>query len=168
MVRPLEYTDYSKEMARKVNIEKLGWKDPGGHHHESIFTKFFQSYYLPKKFNIDKRKRELSAQIRSGHISRKEALKIIAKPYPVEDGIVEYVINKLGLSQDEFKKIMNAEVKSFLDYNTYYPLIQILRFPIKIACKLKFFPHIFYLKYGIDHSERIVAYWNEFNKKNKK
>ena len=167
MVRPLEYTDYSKEMARKVNIEKLGWKDPGGHHHESIFTKFFQSYYLPKKFDIDKRKRELSAQIRSGHISRKQALKIIAKPYPVEDGIVEYVINKLGLSQNEFQKIMNAEVKSFIDYNTYYPLIQILRFPIKIACKLKFFPHIFYLKYGIDHSERIVSYWNEFNKKNK-
>ena len=126
MVRPLEYTDYSKEMARKVNIEKLGWKDPGGHHHESIFTKFF-SLIIFQKFNIDKRKRELSAEIRWTHIS-KSSIKIIAKPYPVEDGIVEYVINKLGLSQNEFQKIMNAEVKSFLDYNTYYPLIQILDF----------------------------------------
>ena len=43
-------------MAKKVNIDKLKWKDTGGHHHESVFTKFFQSYYLPKKFNIDKRK----------------------------------------------------------------------------------------------------------------
>ena len=164
LARPLEYIDYSKSMAKKVNIEKLNWTDTGGHHHESIFTKFFQSYYLNTKFNIDKRKREFSAKIRSGNMSRIKALELLKKPYPVEDGIVNYTINKLGLSEDDFKKIMDADNKSFLDYPSYYTLIQFLRWPIKIACKLNIFPVIFYYKYGIDHSEKIKKYWIEFNK----
>ncbi len=163
LVRPLEYTEYSKQMAREVNTKELKWKDPGGHHHESIFTKFFQSYYLPKKFNIDKRKRECSAKIRSGKMTRDEALKEVSAPYPVEDGIVDYVKSKLELSDEEFEKIMNAANKSFLDYPTYFPLIQLLRWPIKIACQLHIFPPIFYYKYGVDHSTKIKTYWKEFN-----
>lgn len=164
LVRPLEYIDYSKEMARALNKKELGWEDPGGHHHESIFTKFFQSYYLNEKFNIDKRKRECSAKIRSGNMTREEALEEVKKPYPVEEGIVDYTINKLGLTEDEFDKIMKAPNKSFLSYKTYYPLIQLMRYPIKIACYLNIFPHIFYLKYGVDHSTKIKKYWVEFNK----
>ena len=164
LVRPLEFTDYSKEMAKNHNKKELNWIDPGGHHHESIFTKFFQSYYLPNKFNIDKRKRELSAKIRSGKTERNTALTEIETDYPVEDGIVEYTINKLGLTEQEFKKIMSSPAKSFLDYPSYYNLIQLLRYPIKIACKLHILPPIFYYKYGIDHSKKIKQYWNNFNK----
>lgn len=163
LVRPLEFTDYSKEMAKEVNKSKLGWKDPGGHHHESIFTKFFQSFYLPNKFNIDKRKRECSAKMRSGLMTREEALKEVSIPYPVEEGIVDYVITKLGISTKEFDEIMKAPNKSFLSYPTYFPLIQSLRWPIKIACKLNIFPHIFYLKYGVNHTKSIKNYWEEFN-----
>jgi len=87
LVRPLEYTNYSKKMAREIITRELNWKDPGGHHHESIYTKFFQSYLLPNKFNIDKRKRELSARIRSGNIKREDALIELSVPYPIEEGI---------------------------------------------------------------------------------
>ena len=111
-------------MAKKINTKELNWVDTGGHHHESIFTKFFQSYYLNTKFNIDKRKREFSAKIRFGNMKRGEALQLLKKPYPVEDGIVNYTINKLGLTKDDFKKIKNADNKSFLDYTSYYTLIQ--------------------------------------------
>ena len=48
-IRPLENMDYSKEETKKLLKKELGWIDYGGHHHESLFTKFFQSYYLPKK-----------------------------------------------------------------------------------------------------------------------
>ncbi len=163
LVRPLEFIDYSKEMAKKSNKDELSWIDPGGHHHESIFTKFFQSYYLPEKFNIDKRKRECSAKIRSGNMTRDEALNEVKNSYPVEDGIVEYIINKLGLSKKEFEEIMSAPAKSFLDYPSYYSSIQLLRLPIKIACKLHILPPIFYYKYGIDHSKKIKNYWKDFN-----
>jgi N-acetyl sugar amidotransferase len=163
LIRPLEYSDYSKQMAREVNSRELAWKDPGGHHHESIFTRFFQSYYLPNKFNIDKRKRECSAKIRSGKMTRQEALTEVSTPYPVEEGIVDYTISKLGLNKEEFDEIMTAPAKSFLDYPTYFPLIQLLRWPIKIACKLHIFPPIFYYKYGVNHSSKIRKYWKEFD-----
>ena len=105
MVRPLEYMDYSKAMAKDLNKKELGWEDPGGHHHESIFTKFFQSYYLNEKFNIDKRKREYSAKIRSNDMTREKALEEVSIPYPVEDGIVDYTINKLGLTKEILRKL---------------------------------------------------------------
>ncbi|PWG05526.1 N-acetyl sugar amidotransferase [Polaribacter aquimarinus] len=164
-VRPLEYLDYSKPKAQELIKRELGWQDPGGHHHESIYTKFFQSYYLPEKFNIDKRKRELSAKIRSGILTRQEALSELKVNYPVEKGIVDYVIKKLGISEEEFKLIMNSKVKSFVDYNTYFSLIQFFRYPIKIACKLHLFPPIVYLKYGINHTKKIQEYWSAYNKK---
>ena len=154
-------------MAKSINKAELAWKDPGGHHHESIFTKFFQSYYLPNKFNIDKRKRECSAKIRSNLMTRKQALDEVSKSYPVEEGIVDYTISKLGLTKDEFREIMNSPNKSFLDYSSYYPLIQLMRWPIKIACKLHILPPIFYLKYGINHASVIKKYWLEFNKQKK-
>ena len=34
--------------------EEVGWINYGGKHHESMYTGFFQSYILTRKFNIDK------------------------------------------------------------------------------------------------------------------
>ena len=75
--QPLEYVDYNKKQAGEVLKDKLNWKDYGGHHFESIFTRFVASYILPTKFNIDKRKVSLSAQVRTGKISRDNAIGII-------------------------------------------------------------------------------------------
>lgn len=163
-IRPLEYLDYSKPKAQEVIKKELNWQDPGGHHHESIYTKFFQSYYLPSKFNIDKRKRELAAKIRSGIMTREDAVAQIEKPYPVEKGIVEYVVKKLELEEDEFKKIEDSEIKSFADYKNYFSVIQLCRPFVKVMCDLHIFPPIVYLKYGIDHTANIKKYWKNFNK----
>lgn len=148
-VRVLEYMDYNKKEVDKVLTEKLDWEYYGGHHHENVYTKFFQSYYLPKKFNIDKRKTELSALVRSGQISREEALREInSSHYQYDPSVVEYAINKLGLTKEEFDKIMNSPNKTHDDYPNYLPLIKAMKFPIKIATKLKLLPHILYLKYA--------------------
>jgi len=148
-VRLLEYINYNKELVDKILEEELGWQDYGGHHHENNFTKFFQSYYLPQKFNIDKRKTELSALIRSGQISREEALdEIQYHPYHYEKDLIQYVIKKLDLSEKEFEDIYNLPKKTHDDYPTYLPLIKLLKYPIKIAGKLRLVPHILYLKYA--------------------
>ena len=148
-IRVLEYMDYNKKAVDKVLTEKLDWEYYGGHHHENVYTKFFQSYYLPKKFNIDKRKTELSALIRSGQIKREDALKEInSAPYQYDPAVVEYTINKLGLTKEEFDKIMNSPNKTHDDYPNYLPLMKTLKLPIKIATKLKLLPHILYLKYA--------------------
>ncbi len=146
-VRILEYIDYRKSEVDKILKERIDWKDYGGHHHENKFTHFIQSYYLPQKFNIDKRKTELSAQIRSGHISRKDAENVLMSPYTYDSAIVDEVIARLGFSRSEFDAIMQAPNKSYMDYKTLQPIYRLLRFPINVATHLGFLPRILYLKY---------------------
>ncbi|HEY3249940.1 MAG TPA: N-acetyl sugar amidotransferase [Ignavibacteria bacterium] len=148
-VRLMEYINYVKKEVDSVLENQLNWKYYGGHHHENNFTKFFQSYYLPQRFGIDKRKTELSAMIRSAQITREKALNEIQEhTYHYEKEVVEYVINKLGLTQKEFNTIMNAPIKSHDDYPTYLPIIRTLNYPIKIAVSFHLLPQILYLKYA--------------------
>jgi N-acetyl sugar amidotransferase len=144
----IEYVDYNRDKVDVVLKEKYDWQDYGGHHHENIYTKFFQSYYLPTRFNIDKRKREYSALIRSGQLSRHEALRRLETPYKYDESVVKYAVNKLGLSEKEFEDIMNSKTKSFHDYPTLFPLIRKLGFFVKIGVKLRLLPQILYLKYA--------------------
>jgi N-acetyl sugar amidotransferase len=148
-VRLMEYIDYRKKDVDAILEKELGWQYYGGHHHENVFTKFFQSYYLPRRFNIDKRKTELSAMIRSKQITRAEALaEISATPYQYDEAVVKYALNKLCISDSEWQSIMKSPIKSHDDYATYLPMIRLLKFPIKIAVKLKVLPSILYLKYA--------------------
>jgi len=148
-LRLMEFIDYQKNDVDKILTSELAWQFYGGHHHENLYTRFFQSYYLPKKFNIDKRKTEMSALVRSGQISREEALNIIShSEYAHDNKSVTYAINKLNLTQEEFDEIMRLPIKSHDDYPTYLRLIRLLRYPIKIAAKLKLVPHILFLKYA--------------------
>jgi len=147
--RLMEFIDYNKNKVDEVLKKELDWVYYGGHHHENHYTKFFQSYYLPKKYNIDKRKTELSALVRSGQLTRDEAIaEIKSSPYQFEQDTVDYAINKLGISLEEWNNIMNMPIKSHVDYKTLLSLIRILKWPIKIATKLKILPNILYLKYA--------------------
>jgi len=115
----LNYVDYNKERAKEILEREICWKDYGGKHQESVFTKFYQNYILPTKFNIDKRKAHLSTLICSGQITREEALEEIKKPLnnPKElEEEKEYVLKKLGLTEEEFQEIMSLPVKSHLAY----------------------------------------------------
>lgn len=144
----INYLDYNHAQVGKILAAELGWTYYGGHHQESYYTNFFQSYLLPKKFGIDKRKIEYSALIRSGQMTRQNALlKIKTAPMPYEDEMIDYVISKLWLSRDEFQEIMALPPKSFRDYPTYYPMVRALKQPIKIAYKLNLFPRLLYQKF---------------------
>jgi len=144
----LQYFDYRQKEAGEIISKEVGWKYYGGHHHESIYTHFFQSYLLPTKFNIDKRKLEYSALIRSGQMERDAAMKEIEEnPYPYDKEIVEYTIAKLGFTDEEFQEILNARQRTFREYPSYYNIIKASRIPIKLACDLNILPRIFYEKY---------------------
>jgi len=144
----LNYLTYRhKEVGRTLQRE-LGWTYYGGHHHESSYTHFVQAALFARKFNIDKRRLEYSALIRSGQKSRQEALKELKEtPYPVDGELVEYCVNKLGLSMEQWREIIALPPRSFRDYPTYYPLIRALRAPIRAACRLRLVSPILYFKY---------------------
>lgn len=117
----LDYVNYNKKEAKKVLQSEFGWEDYGGKHYESIFTKFYQAYILPMKFNIDKRKAHLSTLICSGQITREEALKELEKTLYEKDEFErdkKYVLKKLGLSEKEFEDLMKLPIKKHQEYGT--------------------------------------------------
>ena len=119
----LEYLDeYDKEKAKQLITEKMGWRDYGGKHYESIFTRFYQGYALKEKFGFEKRKAHLANLICSGQMTKKEAL--IELSTPLYDQVVyatdrEFVLKKLGLSEEQFKSIMSEPVRSHLEFKSY-------------------------------------------------
>ncbi len=125
-IRILNYLSYNRQEAIAILEKELEWYDYGGKHLESFFTKFYQTYILPQKFKIDKRKAHYSALICSGQISRAEALKLMEQElYPKEEleSDMEYFLEKLGLSKKEFEAIMNAPVKEHTDYPSFHKWI---------------------------------------------
>lgn len=132
----LNYVRFNKAEAKEFIQQNLGWRDYGGKHHESLYTKFFQTYILPRKFGIDKRKAHLSALICSKQISREDAILELEKPIITEQAAItdrEYIVKKFGLSDSEFEDIMKTETRSFYDYpNSSETLLRLNNFRKKL------------------------------------
>ncbi|MGN6492513.1 MAG: N-acetyl sugar amidotransferase [Agriterribacter sp.] len=120
-VQLLNYVSYNKAEIKNMITKELGWRDYGGKHHESIFTRFYQGYILPAKFNIDKRKAHLSNLIFAGQITKNEALKELSQPsYDIqlqrEDKI--YVAKKLGFTESEFDEVLSLPNRNHEEFGT--------------------------------------------------
>ena len=77
--------DFDWKGVKKLLTEKYDYTVYQYKHYESIFTRFYQGYILPKKFGVDKRKAHLSTLIRSNFITREEALhELSLPPYPID------------------------------------------------------------------------------------
>jgi len=115
----LNHVHYSKNEVINTLKSELGWNYYGGKHHESIYTRFIQSYYLYEKFGIDYRRATFSTQICTGDMKREDALiKLEIPPYDKVkiQSDKEYVIKKLGINEKEFNEIMNLPIKWYTDY----------------------------------------------------
>lgn len=126
--KPLNYLPYNKFEAKRVIMNELGWRDYGGKHYESIFTRFFQGYYLPKKFGYDKRLAHLSSLINSGQLGREEALEELRQPTyepELQDEDKQFVAKKLGVSVDELEAIFARPNKDYSEYASYAKLFEV-------------------------------------------
>lgn len=109
--RPLNYIDYHKDRAVEALRRNYGWRDYGGKHSESRFTKFYQDIYLPRKFGIDKRRLHLSSLIVSGQLDREQALRELEEPILAPEQArrdLRFVAKKLGLSAAELEGLIAA------------------------------------------------------------
>jgi N-acetyl sugar amidotransferase len=132
----LNWVPFVKDEIKEILKKELNWRDYGGKHHESIWTRFYQGIILPNKFNIDKRKAHLSSLICSGQISKTDALKELQKPHydpMLLKSDFEFVLKKLGLKKQEFEQIMNLPVRSHFEFEiegsffNYYPFLKPLK-----------------------------------------
>ena len=118
-VNLLNYMRYVKTEAKQAITDELGWRDYGGKHYESVFTRYYQGSYLPKRFGWDKRKGHLSSLIVSGQTTRDEALKELSQvdyPPELEKQDHEFIAKKLGLTISELDAIVARPPVSHLDY----------------------------------------------------
>ena len=121
VVRPLNYVPYIKNDAMQLLQDKFGWQPYPQKHFESRFTRFYESYWLPKRFGYDTRKVQYSSLILTGQMSREEALAKLKKPaYDREtiDHDIEYVATKLGVTVDELNSYMDLPKKTYTDYRS--------------------------------------------------
>ena len=126
--RPLDLIPYTKEDAIKTLNEKFNWQPYANKHFESVFTRFYEGYWLVKKFGFDKRRAHFSSLILTKQLDRNKALEILKNPpyseaQAMED--LEYICKKLSVSKDEFLNLMNQENKSYKDYKSSAKMISL-------------------------------------------
>jgi len=117
--RPLNYMNYDKEAARADLEREYGWRDYGGKHSESRFTKFYQEIYLPRKFGFDKRRLHLSSLIVSGQVTREDALAEMAQPITTTQQAkrdIKFVAKKLGLTGAQLQSYIESPA---VDHRAY-------------------------------------------------
>jgi N-acetyl sugar amidotransferase len=134
--KPLNLLPFIKSDAESFLKKKYGWEPFQHKHHESRFTRFYEDFWLPRKFGYQKRRAHFSSLILTGQMTRKDALERISKPELSEEFLnkeFEYIADKLDLTKDELQFIFNSENKTFRDYKTK---IKLIMFGSKVMQKL--------------------------------
>ena len=118
----LDYVNYNKAAALETLQKEFGYRPYPYKHYESIFTRFYQGYLLPRKFGVDKRRLHLSSLIISDQISRKAALDLLqASPYPDEQDLtqdIEYFLKKIGWMPAQLEMYLSRPEKPHALYGS--------------------------------------------------
>jgi N-acetyl sugar amidotransferase len=121
VMRPLNLIPYIKQDAIKLLVEKFGWQPYPQKHFESRFTRFYEGYWLPKKFGYDTRRVQFSSLIVTGQMTRDEALEKLLGPSYDAATIAqdfEYIATKLGISVAELQGYMDAPNRTYRDFKS--------------------------------------------------
>ena len=124
--KPLNFIPYIKKDAEELLQTKFGWEPFQHKHHESRFTRFYESFWSPRKFGFDKRRAHFSSLILTGQMTREEALERISKSELPEEFLqkeFDYVADKLDLTRAELQAIFDGGNKTFHDYKNKIKLI---------------------------------------------
>lgn len=123
---PLNLVPFNKNDAETELNNKFGWKKFKHKHHESRFTRFYEDYWLPRRFGFEKRRAHFSSLIMTGQMTREQALERISKPEMDEHFLeqeFEYVAHKLDLSVEELRELFLLPKKTYRDYRNKRTLI---------------------------------------------
>ena len=146
-IRPFWYVSFDKESAQALLEREYGWEYYGGHHLENRIAAFAHSVYLPGKFGVDCRNNTLSALARQGKSTREEAWALYNEPPHVEEELVAYFQKRVGLSDNEYRSIMEAPPRSWQEFPTYKKRFERFRPLFRMLADANLVTRSFYLKY---------------------
>ena len=128
LIRPLDFMPYNKEEATQFLVDKFRYQRYAQKHFESRFTKFYESYWLPKKFGYDTRKVQYSSLIVTEQMTRDEALKKLKTP-AFDEGTIsqdfEYIATKLGITIEQLQSYMDTPNKTYKDFKNQMSIYNI-------------------------------------------
>jgi N-acetyl sugar amidotransferase len=119
VVQPLNFVPYVKDEAMRELARRFGWKSYPQKHFESRFTRFYEGYWQPRRFGIDKRRAQFSSLILTGQMTRTKALEELSRPACDEASArrdFEYVATKLGIPVAELQGYFDAPKRTYRDY----------------------------------------------------
>lgn len=119
VIKPLNLVPYIKKQAEKELSQRFGWQPFQHKHHESRFTRFYEDYWMPRKFGYEKRRAHFSSLILTGQLTRDAAVERISRPELDQHFLeqeFEYVAGKLDMGVDELRSLFEGENKTFHDY----------------------------------------------------
>lgn len=119
----LNYGQYDPEEEKESLREKFGWVDYDQKHGESLFTAWFQSVYLIRRYGIDKRRNHFASRVISGLDSRERALEKINKSALDELGesnLTSAVAEKLRISPRELQDFIQLPHVSSREYKVAF------------------------------------------------
>ena len=130
----LDYLPYNKFEALNVLERDYGYKRYPFKHYESIFTRFYQGYILPRKFGVDKRLLHLGTLVAAGQMTREESLEGLAGiPYPSQQDLesdIRYFLKKMGWCEADLAAyIARPEVRHDVyasENGTYEMLVKLM------------------------------------------
>ncbi|MFA6127024.1 MAG: N-acetyl sugar amidotransferase [Bacteroidales bacterium] len=128
-VRPLNYLPYGVSLAIS-ELEKIGYRYYKRKHGESIFTKFFQNYFLPTRFGYDKRLPHFSSRILSGDMTRSEAIELLSKPLYDEFELEQdklFVAKKLGITTNELDSYLYIPKHHYSEFKNWDYRVRLLK-----------------------------------------
>ncbi len=128
LYRPLDFIPYDKDEAMQTLVDKFGYQKYPQKHFESRFTRFYEGFWLPERFNYDTRKVQYSSLILTGQMTREEAIDKLKTPIYTEGQIkedFEFVSNKLGIETEELWGFFNAPKMTFKDYKSQQSIYNI-------------------------------------------
>lgn len=112
---PLDLFVYNKFDALETLEREIGYKPYPYKHYESVFTRFYQAYILPRKFNVDKRRLHLGTLVVAGQLDRETALRQLQEPaYPSladQQSDLQYFLKKLGWSEEQLTDYISRPAK---------------------------------------------------------
>jgi len=124
------------ELERKVDFRPYPYK-----HYESVFTRFYQGYILPRKFDIDKRRGHLGALVVTGSMSREQALEELKNsPYPLESDLkndTEYFLKKMDWEEKDLVDYLSRPRKEHDEYPSEKWFWELMRIPYRKYLKKK-------------------------------
>ena len=144
---PFYYINYIRKDAEEKLRQELDWVYPGAHYFDDLYHSLIK-YITRTKFKFDLNLNSDAALVRSGQLSRKDALKRAHGVYCIEDPkIIDLCIKRLGLTKEKFEEFMKIPPKTFRNYKTSYPYIRAAKLPIWVFSQLNLVPKVTYYKY---------------------